>query len=386
MTGVVTSQEFGTQYSQSVRTTQHITQRSEARSKKEEQKTLLTSINSWIPSSAREKMIRSTPTDSKGNRLRRSLRLKETGYYTEEGKLVISYKEILCRIFRRRRKCHRETNIQANVENNTDVDWYTNDINVDDDLDTQSSCFDTRSHQASTNEIKDTRKIKRKKIPAPSTIMWFLPFLILLFANIFSELREIKEELRSLRKQMDVLLPLVHTKPNFASKSLGAQVVKYLSSDTYWPPGHKEWTWSRLFKWCFSCDKQQKVIEERSQLLPGEGWCFPGDRGHLILSLAAPISITEVTLGHILKSESPNGLIRSAPRKFSIYAMKAANDEGIFLGTMEYNPDDGRFQTFDLHNADDSVFRYVKFQVENNWGNSDYTCIYAFKVHGKPST
>ena len=60
-------------------------------------------------------------------------------------------------------------------------------------------------------------------------------------------------------------------------------------------------------------------LQERSDLHPGECWCMPGDGGRLIISLSHPVSISDMTLGHITKSQSPNGLITSAPRKFSIY-------------------------------------------------------------------
>lgn len=56
-----------------------------------------------------------------------------------------------------------------------------------------------------------------------------------------------------------------------------------------------------------------------SSLKPGQGWCFPGSKGHLFVYLSHPISITHVTIGHITKSQSPYGHISSAPRTFSVY-------------------------------------------------------------------
>ena len=34
-------------------------------------------------------------------------------------------------------------------------------------------------------------------------------------------------------------------------------------------------------------------------------------------------------------------------------------------------------------NPDKGVFRCVKLQIDSNWGNIDYTCLYSFRVHGK---
>ncbi|KAA8581132.1 hypothetical protein FQN60_002713 [Etheostoma spectabile] len=121
----------------------------------------------------------------------------------------------------------------------------------------------------------------------------------------------------------------------------------------------------------------------QSSLLPGQCWPFSGDQGHLSVSLSHPVSITSVTLGHITKSQSPSESIASAPRTFSIYGMRTATEEGRYLGTLVYDQDGAAFQTFKLPNPDRGVFRYVKLQIDSNWGNTDYTCLYSFRVHGK---
>ncbi|KAI3365392.1 hypothetical protein L3Q82_010480, partial [Scortum barcoo] len=63
-------------------------------------------------------------------------------------------------------------------------------------------------------------------------------------------------------------------------------------------------------------------------------------------------------------------------------------EEEIKLGTLVYDQEGTPYQTFELpvstiKNADKAVFRYVKLKIESNWGNTDYTCLYSFRVHGE---
>ncbi|KAG8008995.1 SUN domain-containing protein 2 [Nibea albiflora] len=61
-------------------------------------------------------------------------------------------------------------------------------------------------------------------------------------------------------------------------------------------------------------------------------------------------------------------------------------EAGTHLGRFIYERDGEAFQTFDLPNPDIEIFRYVRLEIENNWGNIDYTCIYSFRVHGNTPT
>lgn len=35
---------------------------------------------------------------------------------------------------------------------------------------------------------------------------------------------------------------------------------------------------------------------------------------------------------------------------------------------------------------DKGVFSHVKLQIDSNWGEKNYTCLYNFRVHGQTST
>ncbi|XP_051273908.1 SUN domain-containing protein 3-like [Dicentrarchus labrax] len=197
---------------------------------------------------------------------------------------------------------------------------------------------------------------------------------------------EIQQEMQLLRQRMNTFAPLADTTPNFALESQGARVKHYLSSDSYWPQEDVGIMWNRIFYWWYSAKAQRHVIQGYSSLKPGKCWSFAGERGHLFISLSHPIFITNVTLGHITKSQCPHGYIASAPREFSIYGMRNTDEEGTFLGQQVYDQDGEAFQTFALPNPDIGVFSHVKLQIENNWGNVDHTCVYSFRVHGKLRT
>jgi SUN domain-containing protein 1/2 len=32
----------------------------------------------------------------------------------------------------------------------------------------------------------------------------------------------------------------------------------------------------------------------------------------------------------------------------------------------------------------DEVVAAIRLEIESNWGNEDYTCLYRFRVHGDP--
>ncbi|GAA6219988.1 SUN domain-containing protein 1-like [Lates japonicus] len=288
--------------------------------------------------------------------LRRSNRLLEAGYYTEEGTPRIKYKEILYRVFQKR--------------------WTWRSINPS--ADTTPSDAEVWD-QTDLTSVMQTRGIK-SWIFSTKSISCFL--LILLFAFGIPHLYLNLNKVQQTNLDMDLNITLTHKLPNFAVESQGARVLQHLSTDTYWPRKSIGLVWDRIFYWLYSSQTQRQVIQGHSSLQPGRCWCFPGDRGHLFIELSHPVSITHVTLGHITKSQSPYGSIASASREFSIHGMRTEADAGTDLGRLTYDQDGVAFQTFKLTNSDDAIFRYAKLQVENNWGNMDYTCVYSFRVHG----
>ncbi|KAK7901207.1 hypothetical protein WMY93_017976 [Mugilogobius chulae] len=166
---------------------------------------------------------------------------------------------------------------------------------------------------------------------------------------------------------------------NFALLSEEATVLRWRSSPTYYRHGWFE----RLMSWCF---KHLFVLKPQSSLVPGYCWPFYGDQGKLHIQLAKDVKITHVTLGHVTKSQSLTGETSTAPKHFSVYGMKTINGEEHLLGQFVYNNDGPDFQTFELpgQRTDGVSFQHLRLQVESNWGNKEYTCLYKFRVLGSP--
>ncbi|XP_044224641.1 SUN domain-containing protein 3-like [Thunnus albacares] len=193
------------------------------------------------------------------------------------------------------------------------------------------------------------------------------------------QLKELQDELFGLTKK---LLPVADTMPNFALESQGANVLHHLTSQTYYtqPPLVTFWG---IPLWYPPANPRTVIQGHSSPLTPGHCWAFAGRRGHLLISLSHPVTITHVTLGHISSMQSTAGFAYSAPREFSVYGIKTASGETTRLGTFVYDPNGESLQTFKLPDHTKGVFRFVKLQIESNWGHPEYTCVYNFRVHGK---
>ncbi|XP_055916285.1 klaroid protein isoform X2 [Eupeodes corollae] len=121
---------------------------------------------------------------------------------------------------------------------------------------------------------------------------------------------------------------------------------------------------------------------------PGECWAFQGFPGFLVLRLNTLIHVTGFTLEHIPKTLTPNGKIDSAPRNFTTWGLEHENDhEPVLLGEYEYEDNDLPLQYFPVQqDVNGRLFDIVEMRIESNHGNPQYTCLYRFRVHGKPPT
>ncbi|XP_028990864.1 SUN domain-containing protein 3-like isoform X1 [Betta splendens] len=296
--------------------------------------------------------------------LRRSVRLQQTGYYTGQTP-AICYKEILHKsphrkIGHRNGMNQTTASVTENVQHNQD--------------DGETGVIWTASMKVSSFSVKNVS-------------CFFLMVLVSIgFTHMQFELLKLQQEVQPLRQQLDFLgsfFPLADTMANYALESQGAGILEHLSSQTYWPHRNSAVLWDRICYWQYSSETQRRVIQGHSALKPGHCWCFSGARGHLLISLSHSVCVTHVTLGHITRSQSPDRYITSAPRTFSIYGMNSTNEEGTCLGTLVYNQDGASFQTFELSSQSKCIIRFVKLQIESNWGNTNNTCLYSFRVHGK---
>ncbi|XP_036595311.1 SUN domain-containing protein 3 [Trichosurus vulpecula] len=169
---------------------------------------------------------------------------------------------------------------------------------------------------------------------------------------------------------------------DYALQSAGASIVEAETSENYRNDQAKlYWHGIRFLNYEMPPD-----VILQPDVHPGKCWAFPGSTGHTMIKLAKKIIPTAVTMEHISEKISPSGNTASAPKDFSVYGLKDEHKgEEIFLGHFTYNNKRGiTVQTFQLQNETSESLSYVKLKILNNWGHSKYTCLYRFRVHGKP--
>ncbi|XP_047475070.1 uncharacterized protein LOC125029226 isoform X3 [Penaeus chinensis] len=116
--------------------------------------------------------------------------------------------------------------------------------------------------------------------------------------------------------------------------------------------------------------------------MPGQCWAFKGSQGYIVIQLAGSVRPTGFSLEHIPKSLSPTGEIDSAPREFEVWGLHKESDEGVHLGSYEYNQNGDPLQYFPVTEENAQYFPMIEVKINSNHGNLQYTCIYRFRVHG----
>ncbi|NXO59723.1 SUN1 protein, partial [Aramus guarauna] len=120
-------------------------------------------------------------------------------------------------------------------------------------------------------------------------------------------------------------------------------------------------------------------------MYPGNCWAFKGSQGYLVVRLSMKIYPTAFTVEHIPKTLSPTGNITSAPRNFSVYGLDDEyEEEGKLLGQYVYDQGGEPLQMFPVMEESENAFQIVELRIFSNWGHAEYTCLYRFRVHGKP--
>ncbi|NXA08975.1 SUN1 protein, partial [Sapayoa aenigma] len=121
-------------------------------------------------------------------------------------------------------------------------------------------------------------------------------------------------------------------------------------------------------------------------MYPGNCWAFKGSQGYLVVRLSMKIYPTAFTVEHIPKTLSPTGNITSAPRNFSVYGLDDEyQEEGKLLGEYVYDQEGEPLQMFPVMEENEDAFQIVELRIFSNWGHAEYTCLYRFRVHGRPA-
>lgn len=113
----------------------------------------------------------------------------------------------------------------------------------------------------------------------------------------------------------------------------------------------------------------------------GQCWSFAGSSGHMTIELPRAIQVSHVSIDHIGRAVALDR--SSAPRHFEIFGLldaAEAVEPGIFLGSFEYALSEGSVQTFALQPTSEA-FKYLSLRILSNWGHSEYTCLYRWRVH-----
>ncbi|XP_066465549.1 SUN domain-containing protein 1 isoform X4 [Tiliqua scincoides] len=169
---------------------------------------------------------------------------------------------------------------------------------------------------------------------------------------------------------------------DFALESGGGSILSTRCSETY----ETKTALISLFGiplWYFS---QSPRVVIQPDMYPGNCWAFKGSQGYLVVRLSMLIYPTAFTLEHIPKTLSPTGNITSAPKDFSVYGLENEyQEEGVLLGHYMYNQDGEPLQMFQVTEAPEKPFQIVELRIFSNWGHTEYTCLYRFRVHGTPA-
>ncbi|XP_036428193.1 SUN domain-containing protein 1 isoform X10 [Colossoma macropomum] len=168
---------------------------------------------------------------------------------------------------------------------------------------------------------------------------------------------------------------------DYALESGGGSVLSTRCSETY----ETKTALMSLFGlplWYFS-QSPRAVIQP--DVHPGNCWAFRGSHGYLVIRLSMKIIPTAFSLEHIPKTLSPTGNISSAPRNFTVYGLDdEQQEEGQVLGRYVYQEDGEPLQTYPVKENSTNTYQIIELRVLSNWGHPEYTCLYRFRVHGKP--
>lgn len=130
-----------------------------------------------------------------------------------------------------------------------------------------------------------------------------------------------------------------------------------------------------------------RTVIQGHPIQPGACWAFQGFPGYLLIKLRSFIHVTGFTLEHAPKSILPNEEMKSAPRKFNVWGFVNEFDPNpVLFGDYEFLDSDESLQYFPVQNVEvTSPYEYVELRVHSNHGQLEYTCLYRFRVHGKPA-
>jgi SUN domain-containing protein 1/2 len=183
---------------------------------------------------------------------------------------------------------------------------------------------------------------------------------------------------------------------DYAVKAAGGRVV--VSSPTFHlhhalaqRSGGNIMNWIRNFNTPPHVTVVDNVLEEVVHL--GECWPMQGSNGFVIIKVVQPLFLSHVSIEHVSRHIAHDPT--SMPKAFEVRGLP--NESNLShaekLSTFVYSDESTAVQTFPVTSGynkgsgySSSAYSLFKVDVLSNYGNSDYTCIYRIRIHGKPAS
>uniref|UniRef100_A0ABD2W886 SUN domain-containing protein n=1 Tax=Trichogramma kaykai TaxID=54128 RepID=A0ABD2W886_9HYME len=210
------------------------------------------------------------------------------------------------------------------------------------------------------------------------------------FHSTRKELIKMKTEVMNFEKSLQKMVNFINSNgsvqsnlsmADFASESVGGFVIDTPDTEPFSKVASTQLTIFGIPIWKHTFYSPRKIIQPWRQA--GECWSFKGSHGKINIQLAMSINIDKVTMEHIPISASLTGKIDSAPKTFNI--LGEIGGKYVMIDTFMYDKNGLPSQTFILKHSEMKKIPFLRIILEivSNWGNSEHTCIYRFKVHGK---
>ncbi|KAL6264084.1 hypothetical protein P5V15_004163 [Pogonomyrmex californicus] len=171
---------------------------------------------------------------------------------------------------------------------------------------------------------------------------------------------------------------------DYALESAGGQIVSTRCTQRY---DIKSRAFSLLGFTLYYESNNPRTVIQGNPMQPGICWAFQDFPGYLLIQLRNIIYVTGFTLEHVPRSILPNENMSSAPKKFNVWGLTNENDfEPVMFGDYEFVNSDENLQYFPVQNTEiNKPYEYVELRIHSNHGQLDYTCLYRFRVHGRPA-
>lgn len=104
--------------------------------------------------------------------------------------------------------------------------------------------------------------------------------------------------------------------------------------------------------------------------------------GFVSIKLAKPIIPKSFAYEHVLKNSIlDENQFTCSPKVFRVSGYEPDKEEPIALGKFNFELSFDNFQTeFEFDKKLETEISVIKFAIEDNYGNSNYTCLHRLKV------